>query len=136
MNGVENILRSGEKMSKSQESILPIIWGALLLSQMLYLAIPNFLDINVESPEQMIVFVLCGVGVFNAIFAFVLPGVLKLEDRMSSSIIQYALFESCAVFGLVCTFLGAESIYQYGLAFLSAGGMLLVYPKRKIKGRL
>ena len=122
-------------MSQPKESILPIIWGALLLSQLVYLAIPFLLEIDAEPPEQTLILALCGVGLSNAMFAFVLPNVLKNQDRMTTSIIQFALLETCSVLGLVCSFMGADSMYHYGLAFLGAGGMLLVFPKKEIKGR-
>ncbi|MAA79326.1 MAG: hypothetical protein CL916_08700 [Deltaproteobacteria bacterium] len=123
-------------MPKSKENVLPIIWGALLVSQLIYLVIPQFLEITAEPPEQIIIFALCGIGMSNAVFSFVVPNFLKNQDRISLSIIQYALFESCAIFGFICAFLGAESMYHYGLAFLGAGGMLLVFPKQEIKGRV
>ena len=123
-------------MSQPKESVLPIIWGALLMSQLVYLVIPQLVEISAEPPEQTILLALCGVGLSNAAFAFVLPNILKGQNRMTISIIQFALLETCAVLGLVSTFLGAESIYHYGLAFLGAGGMFLVFPKKEIKGRL
>ena len=123
-------------MSQPKENVLPIIWGALLMSQLIYLVIPQVLEISAEPPEQILLLALCGVGLSNAVFAFVLPTFMKNQPRMTTSIIQFALLETCAVLGLVCTFLGAASMYHYGLAFLGAGGMLLVFPKKEIKGRL
>lgn len=122
-------------MSQSKEDTLPIIWGALLISQFVYLFLPVFLDFDAEPPEQTLILALCGVGLSNAVFSFVLPSVLQNQDRLTTSIIQFALLETCSILGLVCSYLGADALYQYGLAFLGVGGMFLVFPKKEIKGR-
>ena len=126
----------GGNMSKPQASLLPIIWGALLMSQFIYLVIPQFMEITSEPPEQIMLLVLCGVGVSNAMASFAVPHFIKGPDNITPSIIQYALLESCCVLGLVCTFLGAPSMYQYGLAIVGIGGMLVLFPKAKVKGRV
>ena len=122
-------------MSEPKGNVLPIIWGALFMSQLIYLIIPTMIEIDAGPPEQTILFAMCGVAIFNAVFSLALPNVLRDLDKISASIIQFALLESCAVLGLVCTFLGGPSTYQYALALLGAGGMLLVFPKKEIKGR-
>ena len=122
-------------MSQSNGNPLPIIWGALLMSQLIYLVIPEVVQMDAEPPDQIVLLGLCGVGISNAIIALVIPNLLKNQDRMSRSIIQYAFLESCSILGLVCTFLGAPSMYHYGLAFLGAGGMILLFPKKEVRGR-
>lgn len=122
-------------MSEPKGNVLPIIWGALLMSQFVYLAIPQFMEIASEPPEQMMILVLCGVGASNAMASFAVPQFIKSSNNISTSIIQYALLESCCVLGLVCTVLGAPPMYQYGLALVGMGGMLVLFPKEKVKGR-
>ena len=123
-------------MSQPKGNILPIIWGALLMSQLVYLVIPQFMEVASEPPEQMMILVLCGIGASNAMASFAVPQFIKSSDNTSTSIIQYALLESCCVLGLVCTVLGAQPMYQYGLALVGMGGMLALFPKEKVKGRI
>lgn len=123
-------------MSKPNPNTLTIIWGALLLSQGVYLVVAHILEIEQSQPEMSMILPLCVIGGLNAIFAFALPSFLKNGNKLSLSIIQYALLESCSLIGFACSFLGADFIYQYGLAFLGMGGMILLYPKASVKGRV
>lgn len=132
----------GEDLSQLKGNVLPIIWGALLMSQLIYLVIPQFAEISAEPPEQKMLLILCAVGVSNAMASFAVPHFIKTPDTadpskvIAPSIIQYALLESCCVLGLVCSFLGASPMYQYGLALVGLGGMLVLFPKQKVKGRI
>ena len=122
-------------MSEENSSSVMIIWGALFLSQMIYLVVPHIIEIEQESPDNVFIIVLCTVGLGNALFSFVYPSIIKSTDVLTRSIIQFALLESCALMGLVCSLLGADTMYQYGLSFLSLGGMMMLFPKESVKGR-
>ena len=123
-------------MSKEQPNI-KVIWFALFMSQFIYLAIPNLVELlpPKEPPEDVLLMVLGVIGISNVVIAFVLPTILKKVESFQLAILQYAVLESCAIIGFAGVFLGAPNIFHYVLAFLAMAGMVALFPKNKVKGR-
>ena len=113
-----------------------IIWFALFMSQIIYLIIPNVISISEEPPEDILLMALGAVGVSNVVMAFVLPILMKKVDDFALKIIQFAILESCSIIGFVGVVIGGPALFQYSLALLAMGGMIVAFPKEKIKGRI
>lgn len=118
-----------------------MIWGALLMSIVIYIAVLEFSAKEVTataSDNQPLVFILAGVALVNI---FISVGINRLYIRpaakkpdhfsgvMNGCIVSWALAESAAIFGLVLGFLGSPRTIS--ALFFAAGfiTMLFVAPK-------
>ena len=119
-----------------------IIWGALTLSQAVYLGIALFAANPSEeqiaqmanNPTPMIFF---GIGLMEiGLAVFLLPKLLNVPENPKSShelmvprIVQWAVIESAMVLGLVASFQGAPQIVPLGLFVVAVVGMLKTFPR-------
>ena len=125
----------------NQGFIQKIIWGALTLSQAVYLGIALFVANPSEeqiaamanSPTPMIFF---GIGLMEiGLAVFLLPKLLNVPENPKSTnelmiprIIQWAVIESGMILGLVAAFQGAPQIVPRGLFIVAIVGMLKTFP--------
>ena len=116
---------------KNPKLVLTIVWGALLWSHIIYLAIPFILVRDDLEPDMTILGVL-GAIAFLAPFVsiFGVPAFMgkKAMRTFSLHILQYALIEVTAVLGFMGNFLGAPSIFQYSLGGLGIVSMIYLAP--------
>ncbi len=124
-----------------------MIWGALLMSQIMFLVIlfitkPNLFNLDFSKPllggeTAGLVVVLAFLGITTFLLSFVLKKnfltkAINLQNTalvQSSMIIGCAFCEATALFGFVVAF---AADYQYFFAWFALGllGMILHFPKR------
>ena len=139
---------------------LRVIWGALLLSTVIYVILASVLvqgsDNNLDrglfySPVPLMLY---GLGLVMFGLSFFLPklfmnqgvrsnpGQASIPSREGPSrirqalIVRYALLESCAIFGLVAAFLSQEWQLILPLWVVSAAGFLMAYPSENLLARM
>lgn len=139
---------------------LRVIWGALLLSTVIYVILASVLvqgsDNNLNrglfySPVPLMLYGL-GLGMFGLSFflpklfmnqgfrsnhgeASVTPGGSSQRIRQAL-IVRYALLESCSIFGLVAAFLSQQWQLILPLWVISAAGFLMAYPSESLLARM
>ena len=125
-------------MSNSQEvqaNQLPIIWGALTFSHLVYLVMASLVVKEVNPEVEMLGTLLMGIGMMNIAMAlFVMPKLLsdRSKDGINNlCIIQWAIIESGAILGFVSYFLTGLKMPLYVLVALSVSAMMLVFPSKK-----
>ena len=122
---------------KKSNPILMIIWGALLSSHLLHVAVGEIASVNTEPPEMILPIILCALGLSTTMISLlVIPKVMKvnLPSQLTTVfIIQWALVEATGLFGLIARILGAEAYFQYGMVGIAFAGMLFLFPSEKVQ---
>ena len=122
-------------MSNPSLRVPKIVWFALTMSQLIYGVVGAMISPDVPEVTDMLLIILSAVGAFNAVLAFVLvPMFFKVtsqENVLSLFILQWALIESIAIFGLVGKILAGSMMFLVGMLALSIIFMLLLFPSEK-----
>ena len=127
-------------MSSTSNSLPPqtkIIWAALTFSQLIYAVVGGFVLSPQEGsgPDETLLYGLLGVALSTiAAAVLVIPNVVKVKSFdavVTPFIVQWALVESVALYGLVGKVLGASNTYLFGLTFLAMTFMVILYPSEK-----
>ena len=132
MNG-----RPAKPLGEARRRGLVLIWGAQLMSLVLFLLITRFVEIR-PGDDQMLLFVLGLMAVTTFGLSFAVKVKLLAQSAVQNRpdlattayVLAFALCESCALFGLVAYFVTgrAESLYFFIPAAL---GLLLHFPRRE-----
>ena len=109
-----------------------VLWGAIVFSTFIYAGMifmiarnpEHSFEENVRSQMTLIVY---GLALASFIAGTVLPGRLRAPARMKM-IIALAIYESCAVFGLIGAFVAHDWRIFIPAWVLSLIGMMRVYP--------
>ena len=125
-----------EARVESRYRVFLILWVALFISVMLFLALAVAVGSN-GSPNPALSYGLLSFGLTMAVVSFVLKLQLarKAIDKndiaalQSAQIVSLALCESTALFGLLDRFTTASNTGWFLFA-ISAAGMLLHFPKK------
>ena len=121
----------------SNSSIQPttIIWFGLTMSQFIYGVVGMTISPEIEEGNDILIVIFLVIGLFNAVLAFLLaPKFFKVtskENAFSLCILQWALIESIAVFGLVGKILAGSVPFMAGMLTMSIIFMLLLFPSEK-----
>ena len=122
-------------MSNPSLRVSKIVWFALTTSQLIYGVVGMIVSPEVTEITDMLIIVLALVGVFNAVLAFVLvPMFFKVtsqENVLPLFILQWALIESIAIFGLMGKILAGSMMFLIGMIAMSVIFMLLLFPSDK-----
>ena len=122
---------------KNHNPTLIIIWGALFSSHFLHLALGEFGIIESDPMDLTIVAAICLVGISTFVLSLaIIPKTMKAQNPgqlPTIFIIQWALIESTAIFGLMTRFIGGEAYMQYGMAGLAMVGMMFTFPSQKVQ---
>lgn len=134
MNG-----RPAKPLGEARRRGLVLIWGAQLMSLVLFLLITRFVEIRPgEGDDQLLLFVLGLMAVTTFGLSFAVKAKLLAQSAVQNRpalattayVLAFALCESCALFGLVAYFVTGrvESLYFFIPAAL---GLLLHFPRRE-----
>ena len=112
-----------------------IIWGALTVSQLVYLVVAfTTAEPPEEPPDQMLSVIFFVLGCSNiGLGAFGVDRFMPVTNAssfMTSNIIKWAVIESAVVFGLVNSFMGGPAVVIIGLYVLALLGMIKTFPKQ------
>ena len=122
-------------MSNLSLRVPKIVWFALTMSQLIYGVVGMIVSPEGTEITDMLLIILALVGVFNAVLAFVLvPMFFKVtsqENVLSIFILQWALIESIAIFGLMGKILAGSMMFLIGMIAMSVIFMLLLFPSDK-----
>ena len=113
-----------------------IMWFAFLMSHLVFLGISYVITPSTSELEPNITYILCGIGISQFALTIWLPSILKQIPKPTLRIIQYALLDTCSIFGFIAFFLAEDRMVQGLLATLGIIGMLWLYPKEEVKGRI
>jgi hypothetical protein len=118
-----------------------VLWGALAVSQVIYLFVPEFVDLGRDGPPEALSLALAAVAVVEAIGVVVYfrqaalgpvqRGVLDPKSAGGAPqlfqvfILCWVLAESIAIFALVLGVLGAELVVRVPFV-IGAAGLLFV----------
>ena len=111
-----------------------ILWFGMLISQVIYVSIPFFIEIEAQKVDDMVLVVFGGVGLMMALVAMF--GVTIFIPNASNTryfpfrrfVIQNACAEVPAVMGFAAVLLGAQPTFQYSLAAVGIMALLYVSP--------
>jgi len=123
--------------SNSLPPLTKIIWAALTFSQLIYAIVGVFIipAQEVGSPNDIVLYGLLGSSfIAIGVALLVIPTTSKVNSLsavVTPFIIQWALVESAAVFGLVGKFMGGSNTFLCGLTFLSVIFMVILFPTEK-----
>jgi len=112
------------------------MWFAFLMSHLLFLGVSYIVTPSPSDIDANVSYALCGIGISQFALTIWLPSILNKIQKPQLKIIQYALLDSCSIFGFVSFFLSNDRMVQGLLAALGIIGMLWLYPKEEVKGRL
>jgi len=123
-------------MSESSNTLPPvtkILWGALTMSQLVYLIVATIIEVDAETKaDDTLVMALLIIGISTlAVSIFVIPKVIKVPSKsavLTPFIIQWALIESVCIYGLAGRFLGAPEAFYYGMICMGIAFMLFLFP--------
>ena len=113
-----------------------IMWFAFLMSHLLFLGISYIVTPSPSELEATFSYALCGIGISQFALTIWLPSIMKETPKPTMRIIQYALLDTCSIFGFVAFFLAEDRMVQGLLVTLGIMGMLWLYPKEEVKGRI
>ena len=131
----------------SQYQTLVIIWGALLMSQFMFLVVlfttkPELFSFDFSKPlmtyeNSILVIIVAVLGITTFVLSFVLSKKFLTQaiNEQKPALVQTAMISACALceattlFGLVLAF---AFTYQYFFAWFALGilGVILHFPKR------
>ena len=114
-----------------------LIWFALVFSTLIYAAIiytlyPNpqgSFDDAVKQPKTLICY---GLALMEFILALVIPSLQANRPARLRMVVALALFESCAIFGLIAAFLTQDWRVFVPAWIISLIGMWRVYPSNDV----
>ena len=112
-----------------------IIWFAIFMSTVIYLVVIKSVSLDasgdfdaVASQGPVAMLYLIAMIVFLVTW-FVAPRLMAGKDARQRMIVQLALFESCAVFGLVAAFLVRDWRIYLAPWALAIAGFIRVFPR-------
>ena len=123
-------------MSDSSNSLPPItkiIWGGLTVSQLVYGVVGTTVDTTeMDAPDDVLLIVLLIMGLVSLSVSVIgVPMFLRVESKLevfTPFVVQWALVESVAVYGLVGRFQGASDVFFYAMLGMALSFMLLLFP--------
>ena len=112
-----------------------IIWGAIAFSTVIYLVI--LLTLHPHAPATsldvatlpLVVKICLAMALFEFLLGWILPGRLIVKEPRQRMIIAMAIFESCAIFGLVAAFFTQDWRLYIGPWVLAIIGFLRNFPR-------
>ena len=112
-----------------------IIWFALTISQVVYGVVGMSISPDSSEGNDILAIGLLVMGLSNAVLSFVVvPKFFKVtsrENALSLFIVQWALIESIAIFGLVGKIMAGSLPLMIGMISMSFIFMLLLFPSEK-----
>ena len=110
-----------------------LIWFAIVFSTFIYAAIiytlyPNPAGAFEDAVKQQKTLILYGLAVMEFLFAMVAPSFMANRPARLRMTVALALFESCAIFGLLAAFLAQDWRLFVAPWILALLGMWRVYP--------
>ena len=109
-----------------------VIWFAIVFSTFVYAMIawmlhPNPAGTFEEAARRQTTLIFYGLALASFVMGFVLPGAMRVPARLKM-ILSLAIFESCAIFGLMAAFIARDWRLFIPAWIVALLGMWRVYP--------
>lgn len=114
-----------------------LIWFAMVFSTVIYAAIiytlyPSPAGAFEDAVKEQKTLILYGLAVVEFIFAMVMPSLMANRPARLRMTVALALFESCAIFGLLAAFLARDWRLFVAPWIIALLGMWRVYPSNDV----
>ena len=109
-----------------------VLWAAMVFSTVVYAAVaymilrerPSSFEDALKQPYTLVLY---GFALAAFMAGFIVPGLMRAPARVKM-IVTLAIFESCAIFGLMAAFLGRDWRLFIPAWIVSLIGMARAYP--------
>ena len=126
-------------MSDSSNSLPPItkiLWGALTMSQVIYGVVATVVPVDegTEADDVFVIALLIAGLMSLGMAIFGIPKFMKVASKaevLTPFIIQWAIVESVAIYGVVGHFMGASDVFVYGMICMGIAFMVFLFPTER-----